>query len=91
MNSDSILRLGALKDVAQFKEHVKSCHLTIPCDTEILTGSASPLRTPIQRGPLHIGNRITVQPMEAGTARAMAIPPSLPCGAGATSAAAAEN
>ncbi len=64
MNSDSVLRLGALKDVSQFQEHVKSCHLSIPCDTEILTGNKSPLWTPIQHGALKIGNRIAVQPME---------------------------
>ncbi len=64
MNSDSVLRLGALKDVSQFQEHVKSCQLSIPCDTEILTGNKSPLRSPIQRGALKIGNRIAVQPME---------------------------
>ncbi|HYA25209.1 MAG TPA: hypothetical protein VEF05_13680 [Terriglobales bacterium] len=64
MSPESFLRLGALKEVAQFQEHVKSCHLSIPCDTEILTGSESPLRTPIQCGALKIGNRIAVQPME---------------------------
>ena len=64
MSSDSILRLGALKDVSQFREHVRSLHLQIPCDTEILPGSKSPLRAPIQRRALKIGNRIAVQPME---------------------------
>jgi NADPH2 dehydrogenase len=64
MSPDSILRLGTLKEVSQFQEHVNSCQLTIPCDREILTGSKSPLRTPIQRGSLRIGNRIAVQPME---------------------------
>ncbi len=67
---ESILRLGALKEVTQFQEHVKSCQLTIPCDQEILTGGKSPLRTSIHRGALRIGNRIAVQPMEGwdGTA-----------------------
>lgn len=64
MNSNSILRLGALKQVSQFQEYVKSRQLTIPCDKELLTGSESPLRAPIQCGVLKIGNRIAVQPME---------------------------
>ena len=64
MSSTSIVRLGALKAVAQFEEYVKSSSLTIPCDTELLIGSASPLRAEIQRGALKIGNRIAVQPME---------------------------
>jgi len=64
MSTESFLRLGALKEVARFQEYVNSCELTIPCDTEILTGRESPLRTPLQRGALKIGNRIAVQPME---------------------------
>jgi len=64
MSPESILRLGALKEVSQFQEHVQSCHLTIPCDNEILIGGESPLRTPIQRGALRVGNHIAVQPME---------------------------
>ena len=64
MSLDSIVRLGSLKDIPQFQQHVKSLHLQIPCDAEILTGGESPLRTPIQRGSVKIGNRIAVQPME---------------------------
>ncbi|HEV2401049.1 MAG TPA: hypothetical protein VGS27_29215 [Candidatus Sulfotelmatobacter sp.] len=64
MNPDSILRLGTLKHISQFQEHLKSYRLTIPCDREILVGSESPLRTPIQHAAIKIGNRIAVQPME---------------------------
>jgi len=64
MSSNSILRLGALKEVSQFQEHVEACQLTVPCDREILIGSESPLRSSIQRGSIDIGNRIAVQPME---------------------------
>jgi 2,4-dienoyl-CoA reductase-like NADH-dependent reductase (Old Yellow Enzyme family) len=64
MSSESFLRLGALKEISQFQEHVKSSQLTIPCDKEIVRGSESPLRTPIHRGAFKIGNRIAVQPME---------------------------
>jgi len=62
MSSDSILRLGTLREISQFQEHVKSLQLQIPCDPEI-PGESS-LRTPIQRGAVKIGNRIAVQPME---------------------------
>lgn len=64
MNSDSILRLGTLKEIPQFLERMKSLHLQIPCDPEIVPGNESPLWAPIQRGALKIGNRIAVQPME---------------------------
>src|SRR6266478_7302747 len=59
-----ILRLGTVKDVARFQEHVRSLGLTIPCDSELRTGENSPLRAPLSRGAIKISNRIAVQPME---------------------------
>ncbi len=35
MSERRILRLGSLKDVAQFQEHVRSLQIKIPCDREI--------------------------------------------------------
>jgi 2,4-dienoyl-CoA reductase-like NADH-dependent reductase (Old Yellow Enzyme family) len=66
----AILRLGALKGVNQFLEHVRSLGISIPCDTGILQGAASPLLAPLARNGIKIGNRIAVQPMEGwdGTA-----------------------
>ena len=70
MSTLSILRLGTVKEVAGFQVHVRSLGLTIPCDGELLSGSDSPLRSPLARGGIKIGNRIAVQPMEGwdGTA-----------------------
>jgi len=59
-----ILRLGTVKDIDRFQEHVRSLGLKIPCDREVLTGTNSPLRAPLNRGGIRIGNRIAVQPME---------------------------
>lgn len=64
MSAGSIVRLGSLKDVRRFQHHMQSLDLQIPCDSQIVTGSESPLRWPINRGPFKIGNRIAVQPME---------------------------
>lgn len=64
MSALPILRLGAVKEVTHFKEHVQTLGLEIPCDAELLTGSESPLRCPLSRGEITIGNRIAVQPME---------------------------
>jgi NADPH2 dehydrogenase len=64
MTATPILRLGAVKDVQRFQEHVHALGVTIPCDRELLHGSQSPLRSPLLRGGLAIGNRIAVQPME---------------------------
>src|SRR5258708_35421337 len=70
MSESRILRLGSLKDVAQFQEHVRSLKIEIPCDREIVRSEESPLRKPLVRGEIKIGNRIAVQPMEGwdGTA-----------------------
>jgi NADPH2 dehydrogenase len=70
MSTLPILRLGTVKDVGKFQEHVCSLGLTIPCDSELLTGANSPLRAPMERDGIAVGNRIAVQPMEGwdGTA-----------------------
>ena len=70
MSKLPILRLGTVKDVARFEEHVRSLGLTIPCDHQVIAGTSSPLRQPLERGGMKIGNRIAVQPMEGwdGTA-----------------------
>jgi 2,4-dienoyl-CoA reductase-like NADH-dependent reductase (Old Yellow Enzyme family) len=64
MSALPILRLGSVKTVARFKEHLRSLNLAIPCDDESLAGPGSPLRRPLIRGKIEIGNRIAVQPME---------------------------
>jgi len=64
MSTVPILRLGSLKGVARFKEHVRSLSLDIPCDDEIVFGPDSSLRQPLLRGEVSLGNRIAVQPME---------------------------
>ncbi len=64
MSTQPILRLGTVKNVAGFREHLRSLHLTIPCDDELAIGEQSPFRSPLVRGEIRIGNRIAVQPME---------------------------
>ena len=64
MSGVRILRLGSVKDVKHFAEHVHSLGLMIPCDSEIVHGAESPFLLPIARAGIRIGNRIAVQPME---------------------------
>ncbi len=64
MNSRDILRLGGLRDVAHFKQHLDSQALAIPCDSELITGPDSPLAQPLVRGGIRIGNRFAIHPME---------------------------
>jgi NADPH2 dehydrogenase len=59
-----ILRLGAVKDVQRFQDHLHSIGVTIPCDRKLLHGPESPLCWPLLRGGIQIRNRIAVQPME---------------------------
>ena len=64
MSGRAILRIGSVKDVGSFQDHLRALNLQIPCDLEIVAGAQSPLRWPVDRGPFKIGNRIAVQPME---------------------------
>jgi len=64
LSGQRILRLGTIKSVAGFQEHVRALGLTIPCDEQLLSGADSPLRSPLVRAGVKIGNRIAVQPME---------------------------
>jgi NADPH2 dehydrogenase len=59
-----IVRLAALKNAEQFREHLQALKLDIPCDTEIQSGAESPLLQPPERGGVKIGNRIAINPME---------------------------
>jgi len=70
MSAIPILRLGAVKDVQRFQDHLQSIGVTIPCDRELLHGPGSPLCWPLLRGGLQIRNRIAVQPMEGWDALA---------------------
>src|ERR1700730_6766235 len=64
MGTHTILRIGSVKDVARFEQRLTSLGVTIPCDDEIVQGTDSPLRLPIECAGIKIGNRIAVQPME---------------------------
>jgi len=64
MSADPFVRLGSVKDVARFKEHLDALHLSIPCDDQLASGLESPVLRPLINGELKIGNRIAVQPME---------------------------
>jgi NADPH2 dehydrogenase len=64
MSIRPIARLGSIKGVAHFQEHLRVMKLDIPCDDQLAQGAESPLRWPLVSGELKIGNRIAVQPME---------------------------
>src|SRR5882762_10211714 len=65
-----MLRLGSVKNVAQFAEHLRALKLRIPCDSAVLPAAESPLFSTFSRGSIKIGNRFAINPMEGwdGTA-----------------------
>jgi len=67
LESRTLVRVPSLKTIADFRGHVASLGIDLPCDDEIVTGSASPLAQPIDAVLINgkrIGNRLAVQPME---------------------------
>jgi len=62
-----LIRIPTLKTVADFRKHVASLGLSLPCEDGIETGSASPLARPMEHAAINgkrIGNRWAIQPME---------------------------
>ncbi|MDQ6631068.1 MAG: NADH:flavin oxidoreductase [Verrucomicrobiota bacterium] len=62
-----LVRIPSLKTVADFRNHVASLGLEIPCEEKIETGFDSPLAQPVEKSEISgkkIGNRIAIQPME---------------------------
>jgi NADPH2 dehydrogenase len=70
MSATPILRLGSVRSVQHFREHLEALHLRIPCVDTLAPRLDSSLRTPLSKGSIQIGNRIAIQPMEGwdGTA-----------------------
>src|SRR6266571_8971727 len=68
-----LTRVPSLKTVEDFRKHVASLGIELPCEDQIATGSASPLVQPVGETAINgkqIGNRWAIQPMEGwdGTA-----------------------
>src|SRR5437870_4909424 len=62
-----LVRIPTLKTVADFRQHVTSLGIELPCEDSIIAGAASPLAQPVDQVFINgkkIGNRFAVQPME---------------------------
>lgn len=77
VSTNEIVRVGSLKTVSRFKDHLRSLHANIPCDNELAFEDHSPLRQVLAKGKLRIGNRIAVQPMEGWDGNADGTPSDL--------------
>ena len=64
MSGRTYTPIGGIRSVADFKAHVESLRLSIPCDSEIESGAESPLAQPMDFNGKKIGNRFCIHPME---------------------------
>lgn len=67
MSDITLTRVPSLKTVADFRNHLASLGLELPCDDAILTGAASPLAEPLPAVKINgktLSNRWCVHPME---------------------------
>ena len=62
-----LVRIPSLKTVADFRNHIASLGIDLPCEDEIAPAPTSPLDRPVENLRINgktIGNRYAVQPME---------------------------
>src|SRR5437899_2808608 len=62
-----LVRVPSLKTVVDFRQHVATLGVELPCEDDILSGSGSPLARAVSGVTINgktIGNRWAVQPME---------------------------
>ena len=57
-------KVVSFKTVGAFNAHLRTLGLTVSADAELLSGPDAPLAQPIRIGPLTVGNRWAIQPME---------------------------
>lgn len=70
MSERSFLHVGKIRDVETFQDYLRQHQLSIPCDRDLIAGSASPLAQPLHVGGIHLGNRFAIHPMEGWDATA---------------------
>ncbi|MCM3874099.1 MAG: hypothetical protein ND895_25705 [Pyrinomonadaceae bacterium] len=70
MSERTYTTVGGMRSVADFKAHLASLGLSIPCDSDIKSGAEGPLAQPMDFNGKKIGNRFCIHPMEGwdGTA-----------------------
>ena len=64
MSARSYTQVRKLATPEQFADHLRLLGVELPFDADVLGSPESPLARPLDAGPLRIGNRFTVLPME---------------------------
>ena len=57
-------KITSLKGVADFRAHLATLGIDMPCDDIVAGGSESPLAAPVTVDGMTIGNRFCIHPME---------------------------
>jgi 2,4-dienoyl-CoA reductase-like NADH-dependent reductase (Old Yellow Enzyme family) len=77
MPSVDPVRIGALKSLQAFKDHLQSLGIDFPVEAEVETAPASPLAQPLEVFGKRAPNRFAIQPMEGWDATAEGRPSEL--------------
>jgi 2,4-dienoyl-CoA reductase-like NADH-dependent reductase (Old Yellow Enzyme family) len=64
MSGNQFLHIGSIRGIEAFRRHLQEYQISIPCDQEIMSWSASPLAEPLTLNGFKVGNRFTIHPME---------------------------
>ena len=64
MKFGDITKIKALETTSGFRSNLQRLGLDMPCDDTLAVGPLAPLAMPLAVGPLTIGNRFAIQPME---------------------------
>jgi 2,4-dienoyl-CoA reductase-like NADH-dependent reductase (Old Yellow Enzyme family) len=70
MSERSFLHVGKIRDVETFRECLRELQISIPCDRDLIYGSASPLAQALHVDGIELGNRFAIHPMEGWDAAA---------------------
>ena len=57
-------RVAAMRTVERFRERLRELALSVEAEETILKAPESPLARPLQIGPVRVGNRWAIHPME---------------------------
>lgn len=64
MKFGDFAKIKALQTTSGFRDNLRRLGLDMPCDDIVAAGPSSPLGAALQVGPLAVGNRFAIQPME---------------------------
>ncbi len=64
MKFGDITKIKALETPSGFRDNLQRLGIDMPCDDIVESGPGAPLAAALTVGPLNVGNRFAIQPME---------------------------